>query len=53
MLVRRGQDHWSRPRLCFAYEDELLHYATRIVQYPHPATIVHALMVEIQEAGGD
>jgi hypothetical protein len=53
MLVTRGWDRWSRRRLCFAYEDELLHSAMRIVQYPRPATVVQALVVEIQEAGGD
>jgi hypothetical protein len=43
----------SRRRLCFMYEDEFLHSATRIVQYPRTATIVHALTVKIQVAGGD
>jgi hypothetical protein len=52
-LVRRGQDRWSRRRLGLAYEDKLLHSATRIIQYPCPATVVHAHAVKIQEAGGD
>ncbi len=53
MHVRRGRDRRSRRRLCFADEEDLFHSATRIVQNPCPATVVHALVVKIQEVGCD
>jgi hypothetical protein len=50
MLVMWDRDRQSRRRLCLAYEDKLLCSTARIVQYPRPAAVDHALMVEIQEA---
>jgi hypothetical protein len=50
---RRGSGAGSRRRLDSADNGKLFQAVTRIIQHPRPAAVVHALVVEVQEAGGD
>jgi hypothetical protein len=50
---RRGGGVRSRCRGNPADDGQLFQAVARIVKHPRPATVVHALVVEFQEAGGD
>jgi hypothetical protein len=50
---RRGGGIRSRRRGDSADDCQLLQAVARVAQHPRPATVVHALVVEVQETGGN